>query len=115
MGEPWCAQDDEWQQQEEERGGGVVDEAQEEQELPSFSADKRGQTDDAIPRGVTGINKTTDGVTLTYDPWGSACLDNAVGELECQGCSVAADREGVSADNGGGDSGEVVGEEGLGR
>ena len=48
MGEPWCAQDDEWQQQEEERGGGVVDEAQEEQELPSFSADKRGQTDDAI-------------------------------------------------------------------
>ena len=48
VGEPWCAQDDEWQQQEEERGGGVVDEAQEEQELPSFSADKRGQTDDAI-------------------------------------------------------------------
>ena len=28
---------------------------------------------------------------------------------------MAADREGVGADNGGGDSGEVVGEEGLGR
>jgi hypothetical protein len=38
-----------------------------------------------------------------------------VGELECQGRRVVADREGVGADNGGGDSGEVVGEEGLGR
>ena len=26
---------------------------------------------------MTGINKTTDAVTLTYDPWGSACLDDA--------------------------------------
>ena len=58
---------------------------------------------------VTGINKTTDAVTLTYDPWGSACLDDAVGEQECQGRRVVADREGVGADNGGGDSGEVVG------
>ena len=64
---------------------------------------------------MTGINKTTDAVTLTYDPWGGACLDDAVGELECQGRCVAADREGVGADNGGGDSGEVVGEEELGR
>ena len=48
---------------------------------------------------VTGINKTTDAVTLTYDPWGSACLDDAVGELECQGRRVVADREGVGADN----------------
>ena len=31
---------------------------------------------------VTGINKTTDAVTLTYDPWGRARLDDAVGELE---------------------------------
>ena len=54
---------------------------------------------------MTGINKTTD-VTLTYDPWGRACLDDAVGELECQGRRVVADREGVGADNGGGDSGE---------
>ena len=64
---------------------------------------------------MTGINKTTDTVTLTYDPWCSACLDDAVGELECQGRRVVADREGVGADNGGGDGGEVVGEEGLGR
>ena len=59
---------------------------------------------------VTGINKTTDSVTLTYDPWCSAYLDDAVGELECQGRRVVADREGVGADNGGGDGGEVVGE-----
>jgi hypothetical protein len=32
-----------------------------------------------------------------------------------RGRRVVADREGVGADNGGGDSGEVVGEEGLGR
>ena len=28
------------------------------------------------------IIKTTDAVTLTYDPWGRARLDDAVGELE---------------------------------
>ena len=49
--------------------------------------------------GVTGINKTTDAVTLTYDPWGRARLDDAVGELECQGRRMVADREGVGADN----------------
>ena len=48
---------------------------------------------------VTGINKTTDAVTLTYDPWGRARLDDAVGELECQGRRMVADREGVGADN----------------
>jgi hypothetical protein len=31
---------------------------------------------------LTGIIKTTDAVTLTYDPWGRARLDDAVGELE---------------------------------
>ena len=56
---------------------------------------------------MTGINKTTDAVTLTYAPWGSACLDDAVGELECQGRRVVADREGVGADNGGGDGPEL--------
>merc|ERR1712086_294300 len=50
-----------------------------------------------------------------YDPWGSACLDDAVGELECQGRRVVADTEGVGADDGGGDGGKVVGEEELGR
>jgi hypothetical protein len=48
---------------------------------------------------MTGINKTTDAVTLTYDPWGRARLDDAVGELECQGRRMVADREGVGADN----------------
>ena len=31
---------------------------------------------------LTGIIKTTDAVTLTYDPWGRARLDDGVGELE---------------------------------
>ena len=31
---------------------------------------------------LTGIIKTTDAVTPTYDPWGRARLDDAVGELE---------------------------------
>ena len=48
---------------------------------------------------LTGIIKTTDAVTLTYDPWGRARLDDAVGELECQGRRMVADREGVGADN----------------
>ena len=32
---------------------------------------------------VTGINKTRTAVTLTYDPWGGAYLDDAVGEITC--------------------------------
>ena len=32
-------------------------------------------------------------------PWGRARLDDAVGELECQGRRMVADREGVGADN----------------
>jgi len=57
------------------------------------------------------------GATLTYDPWGRACLDDAVGELECQGRRVVADREGgaeprtMEEEMAAG----VVGEEGLGR
>ena len=46
---------------------------------------------------VTDLNKTTDSVT-SYDPWSRACLDDAVGELECQGRRVVAEREGVGAD-----------------
>ena len=53
----------------------------------------------SVIAAVTGINKTTDAVTLTYDPWGRARLDDAVGELECQGRRMVADREGVGADN----------------
>jgi hypothetical protein len=29
----------------------------------------------SVIAAVTGINKTTDAATLTYDPWSSACLD----------------------------------------
>jgi len=59
-----------------------------------------GKSAERAPRTyVTGINKTTNGVTLTYDPWGRARLDDAVGELECQGRRMVADREGVGADN----------------
>ena len=45
-----------------------------------------------IDQIVTGINKTTHDTALSYDAWGSACLDDAVGELECQGRRVVADR-----------------------
>ena len=54
---------------------------------------------------VVSFVKPTNLILLS-DPWGRACLDDAVGELECQGRRVVADREGVGADNGGGDSGE---------
>ena len=47
---------------------------------------------------VAGINKTTNVATLTYDPWGGARLDDAVGELERQGGRVVADCEGIRAD-----------------
>ena len=63
---------------------------------------------------MTGIDKTKNTATLTYDPWGGVRLDDAVRELECQGGCVVADGEGISADDGGGDGGEVVWEEGLG-
>jgi hypothetical protein len=46
--------------------------------------------------------------------WGGVRLDDAVEELECQEGCVFADGEGISADDGGGDGGEVVWEEGLG-
>ena len=47
---------------------------------------------------ATPVNETTDAVTLTYDPWGGARLDDAVGELERQGGRVVADCEGIRAD-----------------
>ena len=41
-------------------------------------------------------------------------LDDAVRELGCQGGCVIADAEGISADDGGGNGGEVVREYGVG-
>ena len=61
---------------------------------------------------VVSFVKPTNLILLS-DPLGRACLDDAVGELECQGRRVVADREGVGADNGGGDSGEWWGEKDL--